>query len=125
VITHRHRASTYGITAPSSAVLRIENKTSDFAIRRVSVEEAQSGLVILDEPGGLDVGAEAVFEIPPGTYVVRIFYMEIEPIVMGRPEGFLNESFSVSPGRAALLSFQGGRSSPDGLIYIPPELVFK
>jgi hypothetical protein len=125
VSAHRHGASTYGIADPSSAALRIENRTTDFAITRVSFEGTAQGEAVRDVYGEIAVDAEAVLEIAPGTYLVKVFYVEIKQAVAGRPKGFLSESFSVSPGKAAVLSFQGGRSSPEGMVFIPPKLALK
>lgn len=43
---YRHTASTYGIADPSSAALRIENRTTDFAITRVTIEDAEGRVAI-------------------------------------------------------------------------------
>jgi hypothetical protein len=122
---YRHKASTYGIADPSSAVLSMENRTSDFAIRRVLIEDAAGGVVVADVYSEIGTGAGVVLEIVPGAYSVSVFYEEISQGVAWRPRGSVDASFSVSPGKAVVLYMQGGRSSPDGLFFIPPELVFK
>jgi hypothetical protein len=125
VNAHRHRASTYGITEPSSAALRIESRTSDYTIKRVSVQEAEGGTVVQDIHSQIDPGAETVLEIAPGAYLATVSYVESNQVVPFRPEGSLSASFSVSPGKAIVLCLEGGRSSPEALISIPPKLVFK
>ena len=122
---HRHRASTYGITDPSGSALRIENRASDFAIIHVTIADAQDRVVFRDEIIEIGMGAASVFEISPGTYLVTVHYVEINQAVMGRPQGALSESIAVSSGRAVLLSLQGGRSSPEGSIFLPPVFVLK
>ena len=121
----RHRASTYGITDPSGSALKIENRTSDFAITRVNIADAEERVAFLDMSIEIGNGAETVLEIAPGTYLVRVHYVETGQVVPWRPQGSLSESIAVSPGKAGLLRLQGGRSSPEGSIYIPPELVLK
>lgn len=121
----RHKASTYGIADPSSAALRMENRTSDFAITHVTIEDAKERGAVRDVHGEIGTGAESVLEIAPGTYLVRVSYVETGQAVPWRPKGSLSESFTISPGRAVILYLQGGRSSPEGLISVPPALVFK
>jgi hypothetical protein len=122
---NRHKASTYGIVDPSSAALRIENRTADFAITHVSVEGPERSVAVQDVRGEIGPDAEAVLEIAPGAYLVTVFYVEISQAVPDRPQGFLSGSFSVAPGKAAVLYLQGGRSSPESFIFISPELAFK
>jgi len=119
---HRHRASTYGINDPSGAALRIENRTSDFAITRVTIADAEERVAFREVGIEIGIGAETVLEIAPGTYLVSVRYVETSQVVPWRPEGSLNESIVISPGKAVLLCLQGGRSSPEGSIFIPPEL---
>lgn len=45
-----------------------------------------------------------MFELVPGSYVVRVFFVECGQVTVGRPEGFLNKAFIVAPGGAALVS---------------------
>jgi hypothetical protein len=122
---HRHKASTYGITDPSGAALRIENRTSDFAITRVTIADAEERVAFRDVGIEIGIGAATVFEIAPGTYLIRVHYVETGQVVPWRPQGSLNESIAVSPGKAVLLCLQGGRSSPEGSIFIPPVLVLR
>ena len=125
ISANRHKASTYGIADPSSAALRIENRTADFAITRFSVEEPEGGVAVQDVRGEIGPGAEAVLEITSGAYLVTVFYVEIGQAAPDRPQGFLSGSFSVVPGKAAIMHLQGGRSSPESFIFIPPELAIK
>jgi ubiquinone/menaquinone biosynthesis C-methylase UbiE len=125
VSVNRHEASTYGIADPSSAALRVENRTTDFAITRVSIEEPERSVTVQDVGREIGPSAEAVLEIAPGAYLVKVFYVEISQAVPDRPQGFLSGTFSVSPGKATVLHLQGGRSSPESFIFIPPELAFK
>lgn len=125
VNARRHRASTYGIEDPSSAALRIENRTTDFAIARLSIEDAAAGVILEEVRGEIGPGAHHVLELAPGTYVVTVFYVEISMAVMGRPEGTLSASLKASPGKAAILHLSGGRSSPEAIIFVPPELLLK
>jgi len=123
--THRHKASAYGIVDPSSAVLRVVNRSGDFAITRVVIGDAEVNVadeLIYQEIGP---GDQAVLEIEPGSYVIAISYVEIKQAAAWVPKGLLNDSFTISPGKAAIYHLQGGRTSPDRLILIPPELVFK
>jgi hypothetical protein len=122
---HRHKASAYGIVDPSSAALRVANRSSDFAITRVAIGDAS--INVADELVYQEIGpgAQAVIEIPPGTYVIDISYVEIKQAAEWVPRGLLNGSFRVSPGQAAICHLQGGRTSPDRPILIPPELDFK
>jgi len=122
---NRHQASTYGIADPSSAALRIENRTSDFAVTRVTLQNTEGFVTIRDVGHEISMGEEAVVEIAPGAYLVMVFYGETTQTVAGRPKGSLSASFTVSPEKAVILCLQGGRSSPEGLIFLPPELVFK
>ncbi|NIS80250.1 MAG: hypothetical protein GTO14_08580 [Anaerolineales bacterium] len=122
---HRHKASTYGITDPSASALRIENRTSDFAITRVTIVDAEERVAFQEAGMGVGVGAETVLEIAPGTYLVRVDYAETGVVVPWRPQGSLSESIKLSPGEAVLLCLQGGRSSPEGSIFIPPVLALK
>ncbi len=121
----RHEASTYGISDPSSAALRIENRTSDFTITRVFIETAEGRVAVQDEYGEIDAGAATVLEIAPGSYVVNVFYVESSQVWAFRPKGSLSESVTLPSGRAAVVRLAGGRSSPEGLIFVPPELVLK
>jgi hypothetical protein len=121
----RHEASAYGINDPSSAALRVENRTSDFAIARVIIKDAEGLVTLQEEYGEITMGAEEVLEIEPGTILVSVYYVETAMAVMGRPSGSLEETVTVAPGKAAILVLQGGRSSPDGLVYVPPVLVEK
>jgi hypothetical protein len=120
-----HQAATYGVSDPSRAALRIENKTSDFAIARVALSDLGTGVLVQYVPGEIGMGAGAVLEVAPGSYLVEVSYAETGMVVMTRPKGTLEGSFTVSPGKAAILSFQGGRSSPEGMVFLAPELVFK
>lgn len=121
----RHRASTYGISDASRAALRIENKTSDFAIKRVFIEDAELLVGTQDEYGGIAAGEKEAFEIAPGSYQVKVFYVESSQVWAFRPEGSLSELVTVGPGEAAILRLEGGRSSPEGMIFIPPKLTIK
>lgn len=123
--SNRHRAATYGIVDPLSAALRVENKTNDFALTRVSLEDPERAVTIQDLPGEIAPGEEAVLEIAPGTHAVTVFYVEANQVLGFRPKGSLSESITVSPGEAAIVRFQGGRSSPDTLFFVPPELALK
>jgi len=125
VSVYRHRASTYGITDPSGAALRIENRTSDFAITRVTIEDPEERVAFRDVGIEIGTGAGTVLEIAPGTYLVRVHYVETDQAVPWRPQGSLSESIVVSPGKAVILCLQGGRSSPEGSIFVPPLLVFR
>lgn len=118
-----HRASTYGITDPSRAALRMANGTSDFAITHITVEDARQHVVSQEVTIEIGPGARRVLELAPGSYVVSVRYVEIKQAVANRPKGSLSQPLTASPGKAVLLSLQGGRSSPDGLIYVPPRLV--
>jgi hypothetical protein len=120
----RHRASTYGIIDPSVSALIIENKTSDFAISRITIADAE-GVALRDVGIEIGVGGETVLEIAPGVLLISVHYVETSMVVLGRPQGFLSESISVMPGKAVLVSFQGGRSSPEGSMFIPPLLVVR
>jgi hypothetical protein len=123
--SNRHQAATYGIVDPSCAALRVENRTNDFALTRVSLEDPERTLTIHDVPGEIAPGQEALLEIPPGAHVVTVFYVEANQVLGFRPKGSLSESVTVSPGEAAIVRFQGGRSSPDTLFFVPPELAVK
>lgn len=118
----RHRASTYGISDTSRAALRIENRTSDFAIKRVFIEDADLLVGTQDQYGGISAGAKEAFEIAPGSYQVKVFYVESSQVWAFRPEGSLSKLVTVGPGEAAILRLEGGRSSPEGMIFIPPKL---
>lgn len=120
----RHMASTYGITDPSVSALIIENKTGDFAISRITIADAK-GVALRDVGIEIGIGGETVLEIAPGALLISVHYVETSMVVLGRPQGFLSKSISVMPGKAALLSFQGGRSSPESSIFIPPVLVIR
>ena len=120
---HQHRASTYGITDPSIGALRISNSTSDFAISYLYIEQDEMHQVFRDSGIEIEPGGETVLEVDPGTYLVRVHYVEIAMVVAFRPQGTLSEYIVVSPGKAVLLDLQGGRSSPEGSIFIPPVLV--
>jgi hypothetical protein len=121
----RHQASTYGIVDPTQAVLRVENRTSDFSVRSISLEDAERSVVVQNIQQEIRPGDETVLEIAPETYRVNVLFVEIVQAAAARPEGTLSVVVSISPGKAAILSFQGGNSSPDRPIYIPPELVVK
>jgi hypothetical protein len=118
-----HRASTYGITDPSRAGLRVDNGTSDFAVTRITVEDARQHVVSQDVTIEVEPGARTVLELAPGPYVISVRYVEIKQAEANRPAGSLSQSLTVSPGKAVLLSLQGGRSSPDGMLFVPPRLV--
>jgi hypothetical protein len=120
-----HRASTYGITDPSRAALRVANGTSDFAITRITVEDARQHVVSQEVTIEVGPGASTVLELAPGPRVISVRFVEIDQAVANRPEGSLSQSVTVSPGEAVLLSLQGGRSSPDGMIFVLPRLVTK
>jgi hypothetical protein len=120
-----HRASTYGFDDASSAALRVENRTTDFAIKRVFIEDADLLVGTQDEYGGIVAGAKEAFEIVPGSYQVKVFYVESSQVLAFRPEGSLSELVTVGPGEAAILRLEGGRSSPEGMIFIPPKLSVK
>jgi hypothetical protein len=122
---HRHKASTHGIADPSSAALRIANRTTDFAIRSVSIGDAEGDVADQVVHNEIGPGAEAVVEIAPGSYLVSVSYVETNQVLPYRPEGALGESFTVSPGKAVILHLKGGRSSPESLIFIAPKLAFK
>jgi hypothetical protein len=121
----RHRAETYGILDPSKAALRIENRTADFAVRSISLEDAERAVVVQDIQREIRPGDEATIEIAPGAYRVNVLFIETVQVTGWRPEGTLTQEVAIAPGTAAILSFQGGNSSPDRPIYIPPELVIK
>jgi len=121
----RHQASTYGILDPAQAALRIQNRTNDFAVRSISLEDAERSVAVEDIQREIRPGDEAVLEIAPGTYRINVVFVETVQVTGWRPEGTLGELVSVAPGEAAVLSFQGGNSSPDRPIYIPPELTVK
>jgi hypothetical protein len=121
----RHRASTYGITNPSGSALKVENRSSDFAITRITIADAEERVPFRDMVIEIGVGAETALEIPPGTSFVTVHYVELGQAVPGRPQGSLSESIVVSPGKAVLLSLQGGRSSPASSIFIPPVLALR
>lgn len=123
--SNRHRAATYGIVDPSSAALRVENKTNDFALTRVSLEDPERAVTIHDVPGEIAPGQETVLEIAPGAYVAKVFYVEANQVLGFRPKGSLSELITVSPGEATIVRFQGGRSSPNTLFFVPPELALK
>lgn len=122
---NRHRASTYGITDPSGSALRIENRARNFAITRVTIADADKRVALRDVGIEIGIGAETVIEIAPGTYIVSVNYVEISQVVPWRPHGHLSVSIVASPGKAVLLYFQGGSSSPDGSIFLPPVLVLR
>jgi hypothetical protein len=122
---YRHNASAYGIADPSMAVLRVANRSSDFAITRVAIGDAAKNVadqLVYQEIGP---GAQAVIEIEPGAYVISISYVEINQAAAWVPKGLLNGTFSTSAGEAVICHLQGGRTSPERLILIPPELAFK
>jgi hypothetical protein len=75
--------------------------------------------------GEIGNGANATLEITPGTYLVNVSYIEIKQVEFGRPSGTLSASFTVLPGKAAILCLQGGRSSPESLMFFPPGLALK
>jgi len=118
----RHQASTYGIDDPASAALRVENRTSDFAITHVSIEDAEAGRAVRDVQGEIGAGAGVDLEIAPGTYLVKVFYVEINQAVADRPKGFLSESCSVSPGKAVVLCLQGGAFVSGRPDLYPPQV---
>jgi hypothetical protein len=57
--------------------------------------------------------------------MVKIHYVEIKQAEANRPKGVVEQLIEVSPGKAVLLSLTGGRSSPDGLIFVAPQIVSK
>jgi len=120
-----HRASSYGISDPSRAVVRLENRTTDFAITRVSLGEAERNLVDQDIYQEIGPGKEAVIEVEPGAHLLKVSWVEIRQVEAFRPKGDHTETLSLEPGEAAILYLQGGRSSPDGLLSIPPKLVLR
>jgi len=119
------KASSYGIVDPTSAVLRIENKTTDFAITRVFVGEAETGFVDEEMHNEIGPGKGAVVELEPGDYLVKISWVEIAQVEAFVPKGDLTERLDLAPGEAAILHMQGGRWHSDGLLCIPPKLAFK
>jgi hypothetical protein len=121
----RHRASTYGIIDPSGAALRIENRASDFAITRIAIADAEERVAFRDEIVEIGAGAESVLEIPPGMFLISVHYVETNQALPWRPQGVLSESIEVSPGEAVVLRLQGGRSSPQSSMFLPPVLVSK
>ncbi|NIS83396.1 MAG: hypothetical protein GTO14_25095, partial [Anaerolineales bacterium] len=104
---HRHGASTHGITDPSGSVLREENRASDFAITRVTIADAEERVTFRDVGLEIGVGEEALFEVEPGNFLVRVHYVETGQVVPWRPQGSVGESIMVSPGKAVLLCLQG------------------
>lgn len=121
----RHKAATYGIADPAGAALRIENRTNDFAVARVAIESAEAGAFVRETPVEIAPGAAGGYGIEPGTYRVTVSYVEIKQVVGFRPKGSVTIPFTVFPARAVIVSLQGGRSSPESLLFIPPELVLK
>lgn len=121
----RHEAATYGIADPAGAALRIENRTNDFAVARVTIEGPEAGAFISETPIEIAPGAATVQGIEPGTYRITVSYVEIEQVVGFRPKGSVTIPFTVAPAKAVIVSLEGGRSSPESLLFIPPELVLK
>jgi hypothetical protein len=120
----RHRASTYGIARPYSALL-VENKTGSFAVTRVTLEGTGGDPAEYTVLGEIGNGAEASAEIAPGSYLAKVSYVEIIQLQLPWPKGTLTAPFSVAPGKAAILRLQGGRSSSGSLLFFPPELAVK
>lgn len=125
VSVHRHKASTYGISDPMGSVLKIENRASDFAITRVSIAGAEERVVLRELGIEIGSGESTILELSPGTFLVTVDYAEAGVVVPFRPQGSLSRTIVVSPGKAVLLSFEGGRSSPEASIFIPPVLILK
>ena len=120
-----HKASSYGIVDPSSAALRIENRTTDFAITRVFVGETEDGYTDEGVHQEIGPGAGAVIELEPGDYLLKISWVEIGQVEAFVPKGDLTERLNLSAGEAEVLHMQGGRWSSGGLLCIPPSLVYK
>ena len=120
-----HRAASYGVTDPSSAVLRIENKTTDFAIARVLVGESASGVINQKVHPEIGPGQGATIELEAGDYMVTIHWVEIGQVEAFVPKGDLTERVDLSTGEAAVLHLHGGRWSSDSLLCIPPKLKVK
>jgi hypothetical protein len=68
-------------------------------------------------------GDGTVLELAAGAHVVSVRYVEIKQAEAHVPAGTLRQSLMVAPGTALLLSLQGGRSSPDGMMYVAPRLM--
>jgi hypothetical protein len=122
---HSHRASTYGIVDPNRAALRIENRTSDFAISRVTIARADTQIVDQDLHQEILMDAGNVLDLEPGDYVLDVYWVESGQVEAYQKKGESHASFSVSPGQAVVLRLKGGRAPGEGLFWMPPELVFK
>lgn len=123
--TPSHKASSYGIVDPSSAALRVENRTTDFAIARVLIGEPESGIINQKVHHEIGPGAGAAIELEPGDYLLEISWVEIAQVEAFVPKGELTERIDLSAGEAAVLHLQGGRWASDGLLCIPPKLVVR
>jgi hypothetical protein len=121
----RHRASTYGITDPSLAALRIENETTDYAITHISIEDSEQHVVSWEETIEIEPGENTVISLEPGNHIVRLRYVEVKQAEAHRPKGTLDQPVAVSAGEAVLLSLEGGRSSPGASIVVAPRVVAK
>jgi hypothetical protein len=121
----RHRASTYGISDPGRAALRIENKTSDFAISRISIGNAETNVFDRDVDQEIGMGTGIVLDLEPGEYIIQVYWVESGQVEAYVQKGESLASFSVSPGEAALLRLESGRAPHGGMMWIPPELVLK
>ena len=120
-----HRAATYGITDPQRAALRIENKSSEFAISRITIGDATTNVFDQDLNREIGMGTGAVLELEPGDHIVRVYWVESAQVEAYAHTGDTLASFHVSPGKAAILHLIGGRATKGGLMWIPPELVLK
>ena len=120
-----HRAATYGISDDSRAALRIENKTTEFAISRISIGDAGSNIFDRDVNQEIGMGTGTVLDLEPGNYILRVYWVESGQVEAYVRKGDTLASFSVAPGEAAVLRLKSGRANRGGLLWIPPELAFK
>lgn len=121
----RHTAQLYGVEDPSKAVLSVPNRTGGFAMARITFEDPDTDLALQQLTREVVPGQSATLAIAPGKYRVSVSFVELAQAAPDRPQGSLSVTVDIAAGRAAIVRLEGGRSSPEGMLYVPPELVVK
>jgi hypothetical protein len=121
----RHKASSYGVQEPSRAVLSLRNRTSDFAMTSLILKDPDTQMVLQQVWEEIEPGGSSILTVAPGSYRVAVSFAEIGQQVPEWPSGSLSVDVTIPAGRAAIVRLEGGHASPDGILYVPPELAVR
>jgi heme/copper-type cytochrome/quinol oxidase subunit 2 len=122
IVPRSAKASTYGITDKDQAALVIYNRTADFYVLDISLQDG-TGKKLTNLIHRGDFG---VFEIPPGEYSVIVHYSDEANLdnlsyMEWYVSSVIKKEIEVKAGRAVRFTLTGGDVS--GMFYEPPELL--